>query len=356
MTEWFTPLAEPRCHISSRTRGRSTRQNWHPCDLRWRSDGRRRRGMASFLQTIGEALQAYWLSAFPLMVLAVCVASIGTLLYVFITNARNAKLRVSLLTGLYALSIFFWAFVATSFVLCVSQARMVAYARNGVSLAVFGAVVGGLAASAVISFVVWRYGNAAVIRKFAPRNPEPSEAWLHEYVDLLAEFERVPRVRVRIVDSNDALAMAVGGKDRSILISRGLLALLERDEVEPVVAHELMHLKHPDAAFKVFSRVLSRILFFDPFSKFFDPAVHREREYLADEMGGRSTGKPAALASALVKIANQGVPAKATWGLSIFGGAAQGIFSRYPPLEERVHRLLLLSDLLSVSAPDSAKG
>jgi len=100
---------------------------------------------------------------------------------------------------------------------------------------------------------------------------------------------------------------------------------------------------------------LSRILFFDPFSKFFDPAVHREREYLADEMGGRSTGKPAALASALVKIANSGTPAKATWGLSILGGAGRGIFSRYPPLKERVHRLLLLSDLLSAGLPDSAK-
>src|SRR5437867_9325007 len=119
--------------------------------------------MASLLQVIGEALQSYWLSPLSLTVLVVCGACIGTLLYVFITNSRNAKLRVSLLTGLYALSLFFWAFVAASLVLCVSQARMVAYARNGVPLAVFGAVVGGFAASAVISVVVWKYGNAAVL-------------------------------------------------------------------------------------------------------------------------------------------------------------------------------------------------
>jgi len=91
--------------------------------------------MASFVQIIGEALQTYWLSPLSLTVLAVCGASMGTLLYVFFTNARNTKLRVSLLTGLYALSIFFWAFVAGSLVLCVSQARMVAYAKNGVPLA-----------------------------------------------------------------------------------------------------------------------------------------------------------------------------------------------------------------------------
>jgi len=301
--------------------------------------------MASLLQTIGEALQTYWLSPLPLAVLAVCVASIGTLLYVFATNAQNPKLRVSLLTGLYSLSIFFWAFLAASFVLCVSQARMVAYARNGVSLAVFGAVVGGLAASAIISLLVWRYGNAAVIRKFAPRKPGANETWLQEYVDLLGKFERVPGVKVRIVESHEALAIAVGGRDQNILVSSGLLKLLDKDELEPVVAHELMHLKHHDAEFKVFSRVLSRILFFDPFSKFFDPAVHREREYLADEASGRTTGKPATLASALLKLADRSPLAPSTWGLSILG-PGNGLFSRYPPVQERVQRLLLLSEIL----------
>src|SRR5947209_18918875 len=115
--------------------------------------------------------------------------------------------------------------------------------------------------------------------------------------------------------------MAIGGKEPHVLISRGLMTFLDRDELETVIAHELMHLKHHDAEFKVFSKALSRFLFFDPFSKFFDPAVHREREYLADEMRARSTGQPAALASALVTIANRGTPAKATWRLSILGGA-----------------------------------
>src|SRR5437867_11976501 len=128
--------------------------------------------MSSFLETIGEALIAYWSSPLTLSVVAVCGACMGTLLYVFVTNARNAKLRVSLLTGLYALSIFFWAFVAASLVLCVSQARMVAYARNGVPIAVFGAVVGGLTASLGISVLVWRYGNAAGIRRLAPRSAD----------------------------------------------------------------------------------------------------------------------------------------------------------------------------------------
>src|SRR5438128_3385002 len=190
--------------------------------------------MPSLFEVIGEALQAYWFSPLSLSVLAVCGASIGTLLYVFVTNARNAKLRVSLLTGLYALSIFFWTFIAASLVLCISQARMVAYARFGVPLAVFGAVSGGLAASALISFLVWRYGNKAVLRKFAMRELRPAEAWVGAYVDLLARFEELPGVRVRVVESDEALAMAIGGKEPHVLISRGLMTFLDRDELETV--------------------------------------------------------------------------------------------------------------------------
>jgi len=304
--------------------------------------------MASLLEIIGEALVTYWSAPLPLAVIAVCGASMGTLLYVFLTNARNAKLRVSLLTGLYGMSIFFWAFVATSILLCIGQARMVAYARNGVPLAVSGAVAGGLATSAIISVIVWRFGNSAVLRRFSPREPHVEERWIQRFVDLLGDFEGVPRVRVGIVETDQALGMAVGGKVRNILVSTGLLTILDRDEVETVVAHELMHIKHHDAEFKVFSRVLSRILFFDPFSKFFDPAVHREREYLADETSGRSTGKPASLASALLKIADRGMPPRPAWGLSILG-SGRGIFSRYPPLKERVQRLLLLSEILPSS-------
>jgi len=303
--------------------------------------------MADGLELILEAVATYWASPAVLTVLVATFASMGTLLYVFLSNARNAKLRVSLLTGLYALTIFFWLFVAVSLVLCVWQARSVAYRTWGVRVALTGAVLTALSASILISAFVWHSAPARVLRRFPSRDAGPEERWLDAYVGLVAEFEDVRRPRVGIVDADGTMAMAVGGRTPTILVSRGLLRTLERDEIETVVAHEIMHLKHHDAEFKVFSTVFSRILLFDPLSKFFDPAVHREREYLADEMGGRSTGKPATLAAALLKLAERGEPPKAAWGLSIVG-PAKGIFSRYPPLEERVHRLLLLSDLLDI--------
>lgn len=305
--------------------------------------------MSDALEVVVEALLAYWFSPLTLSIVAVCGASMGTLLYVFLTNARNAKLRVSLLTGFYGLTIFFWLFVAASLFLCIIRSNMVAYETSGVQTAAAGSVLVALGVSSVLSYVVWRKGAASVLRRFSPRELKPEETWVQDYANLIAEFEGLPKVPVVLVESDDPLAMAVGGRGPKVLVSRGLLRLLERDEVETVVAHELMHLKHHDAEFKVFSTVFSRILFFDPFSKFFDPAVHREREYLADEMSGRSTGKPAALASALLKIAGHGTPPRAVWGLSIFG-KGRGVFSRYPPLRERVRRLLILSDLLSTDA------
>lgn len=303
----------------------------------------------SFLELVTEALVTYWSSPLPFGVLLACGTAMGTLIYVFLTNARNPKLRVSLLTGLYALSIFFWVFIGVSFFLCVGLARMVAYASSGVPLAVFGAVIAGLSAAAIVSAAVWRYGSAGILRRFAPRELNAEERWIQRYVDLLAEFLGPRAVQVRVVESDDAMAMAVGGRERTILLSRGSFKLLDRDELESVAAHELMHHEHHDAEFKVFSRVFSRILFFDPFSKLFDPAIHREREYLADEASGRITGKPASLASALIKLAGRPAPASVSYGLSIYS-PGHGVFSRYPPILERVKRLLLLSELLRAGA------
>ncbi len=301
--------------------------------------------MSDPLEAVVDALVAYWSSPVPLVIVAACAASMATLLYVFLANARNARLRVSLLTGFYGLTVFFWGFVAASLVLCVMRSNMVAYETAGVRNAAAGAVSSALLLAFLVTYLVWRSASRRVLRRLSPRPLGPGEAWVQDYARLLATFEGLGDVPVQVVDQQGAIAMALGGREPTILLSEDLLRLLDRDELETTIGHELMHLKHHDAEFKVFSTVFSRILFFDPFSKFFDPAVHREREYLADETSGRSTGKPAALASALLKIAARGEPPKTVWGLSILGGR-RGIFSRYPPLQERVQRLLLLSALL----------
>jgi heat shock protein HtpX len=292
-----------------------------------------------------EALSAYWTSAVPLIIVALCAGSMATLLYVFLTNAQNSKLRVSVLTGFYALTTFFWVFVAASLLICVAQSGMVAYRRGGVQMAAGSALVAALAFSALASWLVWRFGPRAILRSLAPRQPETGEAWLQEFLTLVAEVEGVAPIRLEVSDTQATVAMAIGGPSPRIVVSKGILTLLDREELESVLSHELMHVKNHDAEFKVFSRVFSRIMFFDPFSKFFDPALHREREYLADVMSGRATGKPASLASALLKLSKNPTMPRSVLGLSILG-PGRGIFSPYPPLEERIRRLLALSRLL----------
>ena len=211
-----------------------------------------------------------------------------------------------------------------------------------------GAVFAAYLVTAVLSWFAWRRGSAAILKRFAPREAGEDERWVRDYVEAVAGSEGLRDVRLGIVDREEPLAMAVGGTRPFVLVSTGLLAALDGQETQAVVTHELMHLRNHDAQFKVVSTILSRALFFDPFSKFFDPAVHREREYLADEMSGRTTGRPAALASALVKIAAKPAPSKAAWGISIYSPRG-GMFSRYPPLRERVDRLLSLSELLSAN-------
>jgi len=223
---------------------------------------------------------------------------------------------------------------------------MVAYRSWGVRAAVGGAVLVSFALTSTVSYAVWRVGAERILRSISTRSPTQGEGWLTDYVALVSKFESLPPVDLRITHNEKSLAMAVSGRRHVVIVSTGLLANLDRDEIESVVTHELMHIKNHDSRFKVFSTVASRFLFFDPFSKFFDPAVHREREYLADEMSGRTTGKPGSLASALLKIherANGGLSSLA--GLSIVGREG-GIFSRFPPVKERISRLIVLSELL----------
>ena len=205
--------------------------------------------MSDPVESVLDALAAYWSSPLTLTIVAVCAASMATLLYVFLANARNAKLRVSLLTGFYGLTVFFWAFVAASLALCIMKSNMVAYDSSGVRDAAAAAVFVALGAASLVSYLVWRFAARRVLRRLHPRPVRAEERWIPDYVRLLAEFEGLKPVTVQVVERNEPVAMAVGGKLATILVSSGLLRMLDPDEVETAVAHELMHLKHHDAEF-----------------------------------------------------------------------------------------------------------
>lgn len=111
------------------------------------------------------------------------------------------------------------------------------------------------------------------------------------------------------------------------------------------MAHELAHLKNGDTTMKAIALMYRTILPFDPLIRLVEAAINREREYLADETAAVVTGKPWALASALLKI-HESLSNVSTKGLStlVIIGDGRGILSRHPPLERRIERLLRMTE------------
>lgn len=197
--------------------------------------------------------------------------------------------------------------------------------------------------------------------------------------------------KVRIIESNalNAFASGLKEKDATVTLTRGIIEELDDDELEGVIAHELMHIRNKDIrllivtvvfvgifafvvqiAFRSFlygnitSRrrnrdsgklmivilVVSFIAYF--ISMLFKFALSRKREYMADSGAAEMTRKPWALASALKKIsANHHVKVKSEevqqmfientpkdTSAGLFGGL-KGLFSTHPPIEKRIEFL-----------------
>src|SRR3990167_3114925 len=218
---------------------------------------------------------------------------------------------------------------------------------------------------------------------------------LHRILENLAITAGLPKPRVYIIDDQAPNAFAAGRNPAHavVAVTTGLLARLERSELEGVLAHELSHIGNRDilvmtvavvlAGFiAIISDIFLRMSFFggggnrdnkNPLlliaaiaaivlapiaAQLIQMAVSRKREFLADASGALLTRYPDGLASALQKISSYPAPMRranhATAHLFIsnpfgpstgLGAGAPGgkfiakIFSTHPPVEERVAAL-----------------
>lgn len=210
---------------------------------------------------------------------------------------------------------------------------------------------------------------------------------LHRIVENLAIAAGLPKPRVCIIDDPAPNAFAAGRdpKHSVVAVTTGLLARLERSEIEGVIAHELSHIGNRDILVMTVAVVLAgfiavvadmflRMSFYgggdrdnkNPIlliaavaaviiaplaAQLIQFAVSRKREFLADASGALLTRYPEGLASALKKISSYEAPMErashATAHLFIsnpFGAHEAGrfiakIFSTHPPIEERVAAL-----------------
>lgn len=216
---------------------------------------------------------------------------------------------------------------------------------------------------------------------------------LWDVVDNLAITAGIPRPRIYIIEDDSPNAFATGRDPQhaSVAVTTGLLARLEKVELEGVLAHELSHVKNYDSRVMMLVIVLvgAITLIGDQFIRFglggrrrdnngnagsilaivgiifiiLSPvianliklAVSRKREYLADASGALLTRYPEGLARALEKIRDNAIPLERNssainhlWieepSRTGFGSALQRLFSTHPPIDDRIAKLRLMGD------------
>ena len=202
--------------------------------------------------------------------------------------------------------------------------------------------------------------------------PEDQFRELHRFVERTSEDMGIEKPELYLVEMGVPNAFALGRRGNgTVAVSRELLQLLDQDEVEGVVAHELAHLKNRDSIIMQLGQGIASIIGFAAYFAviltgdnelvdiflgmivsniaqllvmLFVFAISRHREYVADRTAAETLGRGDPLARALEKIsagAQRSEPtaeAKEVSALCIFGGG-MSLLSTHPDTEKRIERL-----------------
>lgn len=210
---------------------------------------------------------------------------------------------------------------------------------------------------------------------------------LHRIVENLSITAGLPKPRIYIINDPAPNAFATGRnqKNAAIAVTEGLLQILDRSELEGVIAHEFAHIGNRDILLQsvvailvgfisILADIFTRSLWFGGnrdnrgsnilmliglvfiilspiIAMIIQLAISRRREFLADATGALITRYPEGLASALRKISSSSAPmvraSNATahmyianpFGAKRFAGLHK-LFMTHPPVEERIKALL----------------
>jgi heat shock protein HtpX len=234
--------------------------------------------------------------------------------------------------------------------------------------------------AALMNVYAWFNSDKAALRAYGAQLVSQQDApQLYEIVDRLRQRAGLPMPRIAIAPQPQPNAFATGRNERNavVCVTEGLLQMLDREEVEGVLAHELAHIKNRDMLLQTFSATLagavgmmSRIGVYggamdaggrarvNPLALILAPiaamlvqfAISRTREFKADATGAQISGRPLDLAAALGKLdaaAKQVpmalpptmAPLAQVDPLQAFGGGIGRLFSTHPPVQERIARL-----------------
>jgi heat shock protein HtpX len=259
-------------------------------------------------------------------------------------------------------------------------------------LVALGQYFGGTRGAAVMfiialgfNFVSYWWSDKIVLAMYRAQEIGPEDhPWLYQAVQRLADRAGLPMPKVCIIPSQQPNAFATGRnpKHAAVACTEGILRMLDRDEIEGVIAHELSHVKHRDILIGTIAAsivgAISMISMMVRWGAIFgglggrddrgggglgllvmailapiialilQMAVSRSREYAADAEGAKVSGSPLGLMRALQKMEagarmyrlNAG-PATAHMFIvnPLRGGGITDLFRTHPRTEDRVERL-----------------
>jgi heat shock protein HtpX len=252
-----------------------------------------------------------------------------------------------------------------------------------VGQATFGSqgAVTALVIAAVMNLFTYFFSDKMVLASYGARVVSEQEApELYGVVRSLATRANLPMPRVAVIPQESPNAFATGRDPRHAVVAatEGILKILNRDELEAVLAHELGHVTNRDILLGAVAATLAgalthlaqmamwtgggrrddregggglvgilAILFAPIAAAIVQAMISRQAEFRADASGAALSGRPLELASALRKLeaASQRLPmdgSPATAHLFIvnpFAGGLARLFATHPPTEERVARL-----------------
>ena len=238
----------------------------------------------------------------------------------------------------------------------------------------------------VMNFGSYWFSDKIVLRMYKAQEISESQApELYGIVKNLALRGNLPMPRVYVIPENTPNAFATGRDENHavVAVTEGITRILNRDELEGVIGHELTHIKNKDmligsiaatlaGAIVMLANMAQWAAIFGGVSRDDDEggggliglilmailapiaatviqmAISRSREFLADAGGAKISGKPYGLAGALEKLqrASQAIPMDANPSTAhmfivnpLTGGSLMSLFSTHPPLEERIARL-----------------
>jgi heat shock protein HtpX len=276
-----------------------------------------------------------------------------------------------------------WFLMTMFLVIIIALGYFIAYYYNNPGILYFAIIF-----SLFMNVLSYWYSDKIVLSMAGAKEAKHDEYNdLYHIVENLSITAGLPMPKVYIIDEVAPNAFATGrNKEHAVVaVTTGLLQILNKTELEGVIAHELSHIGNKDILLQTvivvlvgFISILANIfmrggmgrgnrdnnkgggilavagiilVILSPIvAKLIQLAISRKREFLADASGVLLTRYPEGLASALQKISGANIPLRnpnnATAHLYIsnpFGGVGKkvsGLFSTHPPVEERVKAIL----------------